>query len=146
MAALLLILNVASRCAHVTESPPCLVQVPAAHITKAELTPDINSECLTIKVHGSKAAQGASVVATVVDAGNNIATAEGIVGEAFTVEIKNPHLWSPDSPHLYDLDVSLVQPTQAAGAMTQALVRSLQSFLPYPASFLSLGMKRLVFG
>ena len=101
---------------------PLLLQVPAAHITRAELTPDIDSESLSIKVHGSKQAQGAAVRAVVLDKGKVIVRAEGKVGETFKVDVKKPNLWSPDSPYLYDLDLSLVQDEKAAGELPQVMV------------------------
>ena len=80
-------------------------QVPAAHIKRLQLVPDIDTGSISITVHGSKA--GAGVRAEVTANGKNIATGEGTEGTAFKVQIPDPQLWSPDSPFLYDLQVSL---------------------------------------
>lgn len=37
--------------------------------------------------------------------------ASGTVGQDFVLQISNSHLWSPDDPFLYDLEVVLVSNT-----------------------------------
>lgn len=101
----------------------CL-QVPKAYIQRLELVPDIDNSQVEITVHGSPAAGGLHVTAVVKADGAKVATAEGKVGEAFTVPISKPKLWSPDSPFLYDLDVTLQPPPSNVSH-----VSSLPSFL-----------------
>ena len=80
-------------------------QVPVAHIERLELVPDVDTGSISITVHGSK--RGAGVRAEVTANDKKIATGEGVEGTAFKVQIPDPQLWSPDSPFLYDLQVSL---------------------------------------
>ena len=40
--------------------------------------------------------------------GNALATACGSVGVPFTAGLDSPRLWSPEDPHLYDVDVALM--------------------------------------
>ena len=107
------------------------MQVPEAYITRTELTPDIDNEQLVVKVHGSSAADGLGVSAAVTFKGKHIAAAEGTVGKGFKIDLPEPKLWSPDTPHLYDLDLTLegseVDPT--TGLTTQAAEESVSSRL-----------------
>ena len=41
------------------------------------------------------------------DAQTVVAEAKGVVGEPLAIRIKDPKLWSPDSPFLYDLEVGI---------------------------------------
>ena len=83
-----------------------LEPVPAAHITSVKLTPDINDKTLTLTVN---AVGTASVKVTAADGTRIVATAGGAAGTEITLPIASPHLWSPSDPHLYDLQVTLVQ-------------------------------------
>ena len=78
--------------------------VPAADpIAGVTLTPDVPAGVLRVAVDG-----GGAFTAAVTDAGRPVAAATG-VGEV-AVPIPNPHLWTPDDPHLYAVRV-----TAAAG-------------------------------
>ena len=96
------------------------MQVPTAHIVKTEVTPDIDNEQLLVKVHGSSAAEDAIVSAVVTEHGNHVTTVEGKIGQEFTIEIPKPKLWSPDSPNLYDLELSLASQEEAGTAQKAA--------------------------
>ena len=77
------------------------------HIERFQIVPDIDSKVVQLTVHGSKGAAGSSFKAIVTAKGKKVASAEGSVGESVEIAIPNPQLWSPESPFLYDLDVSL---------------------------------------
>ena len=94
--------------------------MPAAHIERLELVPDIDTGSISITVHGSKS--GTGVRAEVTANGKNIATGEGTEGTAFKVQIPDPQLWSPDSPFLYDLQVSLDPAPDNAVVCTSSVV------------------------
>lgn len=83
------------------------MQVPAAHIKSLEMIPKVDSGALQVTVHGSKAASGAAVKAVVSVKGRQVAAAEGTVGKAFDIKLKDVQLWSPEQPFLYDLGLSL---------------------------------------
>jgi len=92
---------------------------PVSHnyIENLKLTPDIDEKSITVSVSTvtePKATLEWSVI--VLDAGKQIAEAELIIeqgGETgganprFVLGVKEPKLWSPDSPFLYDLKVTL---------------------------------------
>jgi hypothetical protein len=68
-------------------------------------TPDIDLSQLTLDVHAADASL--TVIATALDQGKPVATAEGRVGDTIRIEIPDQKLWSPESPFLYDLVLEL---------------------------------------
>ena len=79
-----------------------LEPVAEAHIESLHLTPDLDGACLRLTVDGTGTVE---VVAS--DAGKEVAKVGGEAGSELKLAISNPKLWSPDSPHLYDLSISL---------------------------------------
>lgn len=82
--------------------------VPSAHIESLRITPDVDGNRLNVRVDGGENGMVATV--RVLDDGREVASASGVSGS--TVEVAMPgdvKLWSPDSPHLYDLDIALIK-------------------------------------
>jgi len=79
-----------------------LEPVAETHIESLHLTPDLDGACLHLTVDGTGTVD---VVAS--DAGKQVAKVSGKAGSELNLAINNPKLWSPDSPHLYDLSISL---------------------------------------
>ena len=90
-----------------------LEPVPAVHITSLKIVPDVdNSQVkVTVKVEGAQAQHRLLLTAK---RASSVMFAEGLPGKPITVDIPRPDLWSPDSPALYDLDVTLSDARQAA--------------------------------
>ncbi len=86
-----------------------LEPVPRAHIEHLAMTPDIDRGVLRLTVTATGAAPGDSVVATAFDGDNGVAGAVGSPGVVLEIPIEDAKLWSPDSPFLYDLSVSLMR-------------------------------------
>ncbi|MEV7085235.1 PA14 domain-containing protein [Streptomyces sp. NPDC093085] len=78
--------------------------VAADHIGSLKLTPDVPGEKLAVEVRGLRA--GVPVTATAYDGRRKVATVTGRSGSALTLPVRDPHLWSPDDPHLYRLEVT----------------------------------------
>jgi beta-galactosidase/beta-glucuronidase len=85
-----------------------LEPVPAARIDRLKMTPDIDAGLLRLEVATSAAAADYGLRAAASSSGETIAEVSGPAGETLEVRIENPKLWSPDSPHLYDLTVTLL--------------------------------------
>jgi hypothetical protein len=83
-----------------------LEPVPVVHAHGLRIVPDIDKSELRLTVVAGKRGEGASVHAVVLSQGKSIAEADGHAGKPLTLKIANPHLWSPDSPFLYDLRVT----------------------------------------
>lgn len=84
--------------------------VDACHITDVRTTPDIDRKSLTVDVATSGATASEIVVVKVLDGENVVATGKGLSGQ--TIEMKMPNdmkLWSPDSPFLYSMEVTLMR-------------------------------------
>src|SRR5207244_1158362 len=78
---------------------------PHTAIESMRLDPDVDASLLKIAV---KTTGGAAVLrAAAFDGSREVASASGSAAEPLSMRIPAPKLWSPDSPHLYDLKLSL---------------------------------------
>ena len=93
------------------------------YVTRLGVTTDIDKGEVTVRVDAAEAADEVTVRVQV-DAKileglarqyrGGAGDAHGKVGEPITIKLKEPRLWSPDSPHLYGLKVMLVHKGQPA--------------------------------
>jgi beta-galactosidase/beta-glucuronidase len=83
--------------------------VPATYITATKNTPDIDKESITIKSVVKNALGGDLIKITALDGAIVVSEKEVSPEEDAVLDIKTPKLWSPDSPHLYDLKISLIR-------------------------------------
>ncbi|GGP52533.1 LamG-like jellyroll fold domain-containing protein [Saccharothrix coeruleofusca] len=85
-----------------------LEPVPDVAIDDVVTTPDLAKESLTLTVKSSTATPGDSVTATARDReGRVVGTVTGRANTPLTLKVRKPHLWTPDDPYLYDLEVTL---------------------------------------
>ncbi|NRF37588.1 glycoside hydrolase family 2 protein [Pedobacter foliorum] len=80
--------------------------VPAEHIENLVMTPDIDKGLLNLKV---KAPAGCKIEATAFDGKIKVSAVIGNAGTDLQLVVKNPKLWSPESPFLYDLTIKLLK-------------------------------------
>ena len=82
--------------------------VNAKRIENLRILPDIDHNTVKITPEVIGAAYGDLVEVTVMDGTNAITTSKAAVGQPLDIILKNPKLWSPDSPFLYDIKVKLL--------------------------------------
>ena len=86
--------------------------VPEVSIESLKLTPDLDSETLTMEVKVRGEVNGFSVVAEISSSGEKISSVNGqVIGRLGSV-IPNLRVWTPDDPYLYDLRVQLIRDGQ----------------------------------
>src|SRR5687768_9120549 len=85
-----------------------LEPVPLTSIDRIKITPNIDSGTVTLAADiRGRDADGIRV--TAIDGKTRIAEASGPLNAPVQLRFQNPKLWSPDSPFLYDLKVTLTR-------------------------------------
>jgi len=86
-----------------------LESVPLTHIVSTKQTPDIDKSVLNIDANIANSLPGDQLIIEAFDKGNSIGEWKKDVNQPIELNINNPKLWSPSSPHLYDLKIKLVR-------------------------------------
>ena len=84
-----------------------LETVAAASIERLEPVPDIDAGVLRLSISGRGTGESDVIRAEAAVDGKTVATSEGPIGRKLELKIPDAKLWSPDSPFLYDLTVTL---------------------------------------
>lgn len=86
-----------------------LEPVPETYIEGFKLETDIDAGLLTLEttVRGNADGGSYTITAEVLEGTEVVASGTGSANEALAITIPNPQLWSPDSPFLYDLRLTL---------------------------------------
>ena len=85
-----------------------LEPVPQRHIVSLRTTPDIDRSTLTVEAPVSESRTNDMVEVTVSENGKRIASGRSLGDIPVVVEMPRDHkLWSPDSPNLYDVKVTV---------------------------------------
>jgi beta-galactosidase/beta-glucuronidase len=83
--------------------------VPAVSIDSLRLTPDLDSQTLTIGVKIRGTAEAVQLEAAVYDGTTCLAAASTSANKILVLAVHDSRKWSPSDPYLYDLRVRLVQ-------------------------------------
>lgn len=82
--------------------------VAPASVDTLTTTPDIDKGRLALTVNSAQASAGAKIKAVARDKkGKVVGTVTGPANHALSLPVAKQHLWSPDDPYLYDLEVTL---------------------------------------
>jgi beta-galactosidase/beta-glucuronidase len=86
-----------------------LEPVAPAHVKSLRITPNIDGGNLTVSGQTAGSRPGDLMEVKVYDQGVLKGTGRAVAGEEVLVAVPDAKLWSPESPFLYDLEVSLVR-------------------------------------
>ena len=84
-----------------------LEPVPKTSIDSLKLVPDTRNQTLGVNVHLSGPAAGLQIRAEAFENGVKVGQSTGKPDGTLHVGIRDQKLWHPDSPHLYDLRITL---------------------------------------
>ena len=87
--------------------PAWLEPVDSSGVQNLAIIPDVDNSRLRLTVN-TYATSGVTVSATVWDGGTVVATTNGNPQTELDIPISNPKLWSPNSPFLYDLKITVI--------------------------------------
>jgi len=87
-----------------------------AHIARLDMVPNLADSTLRVTVRGA-GTDGHRARVTVSAGGTTVGTATGPVGSAFAVPVRNPRLWSPEDPFLYDVKAELLSGTSVVDSV-----------------------------
>ncbi|MET7639962.1 PA14 domain-containing protein [Streptomyces sp. NPDC005438] len=82
--------------------------VAPASVDRLDTTPDLEDGALTVRAVSQGASEGASVTAVARDKkGRQVGSVTGRANGDLRLPVPDAHLWTPDDPYLYDLEVTL---------------------------------------
>ena len=97
--------------------PVWIEPVAPSGIQNLVIVPDVDHSLLRLTVN-TAATSGISVSTQVLDTGTVISTTAGTPGNEIDIPISNPKLWSPSSPFLYGLQITVSQNGVPVDAVT----------------------------
>jgi len=86
-----------------------LEAVPETHIISTKQVPDIDRQILIVMANVENTQPGDMIHLTAWDDGEMISEIESPEGKEIILPVKDPRLWSPDDPFLYDLKISVIR-------------------------------------
>jgi len=83
--------------------------VSRAHVSRLDMTPDLEDDSLSVTVNAPNAdGVRAKVTAYEAGGGGKVGSVTGPANQELRLPVPNAKLWSPDNPYLYDLKVQLL--------------------------------------
>lgn len=92
--------------------------VPPVHVTDLYMTPDIDSDCLLLRVNTSFTGPGYSIEAVAYAGNQPIGEVRGQPSSLLDVPVPHAHLWHPSDPFLYALTIRLLHNGQVIDSVT----------------------------
>ncbi len=86
-----------------------LESVPAAYVASTKNTPDLDAETVTVAASVEGAERGDEVRVKLLDGDETVAEQTAPPGTPVELAVGSPRAWSPEDPHLYDLEVSVLR-------------------------------------
>ena len=95
-----------------------LEPVPEICIDDLKAVPDVDAKSLRLRVAVNSFSDNVRVEAVVSVAGREVARGKGVPNSELVLNFSEPHLWTPDDPFLYDLQVTLRDGDKAIDSVT----------------------------
>ena len=95
-----------------------LEPIPQTAISEIKLVPNVDNSTLKLKAITSGTATGLTVKIEVKDGNTTVSTYSGNANTDLVIPVANPKLWTPDSPFLYDLKITLKSGTTRIDSLT----------------------------
>lgn len=86
-----------------------LEPVEHVHITQIKSVPNIDGGNITVQAQTSGTALADLLEVKVIKEGKVISSAKGAAGQEITAAVPDAELWSPESPFLYEMEVSILR-------------------------------------
>ena len=86
-----------------------LEAVPKTYIISTKQVPDIDRQILTVMANVENTQPGDMIHLSAWNGGEMISEIESPEGKEIILPMKDPRLWSPDDPFLYDLEISVIR-------------------------------------
>ncbi|MFL9844539.1 glycoside hydrolase family 2 protein [Flavobacterium rhizosphaerae] len=90
-----------------------LEPVNKKYIKAVRPTADIDRNTISIATQTEGTSAGDVIEVTVMQDNKPVASGKAVAGQAVDIVLKNPKLWSPESPYLYDIKVKLLSSGKA---------------------------------
>lgn len=94
-----------------------LEAVPETHIITTKNTPDLDNKSFSVSANVANAQAGDQLRVRVLEGENQVAEQIVAADAKATLQIPNPKVWAPGSPHLYDIEVALVRKNKVVDAV-----------------------------
>ena len=94
-----------------------LEPVPQTSISEIKLVPNVDNSTLKLRAITSGTGTSLTITGEVKDGATTVATFTGNANTDLTISVPNPKLWSPNSPFLYDLKISLKSGTESIDSL-----------------------------
>lgn len=90
-----------------------LEPVAESHIESLKIVPDLDAKRFNVEAEVAGATGGEIIEVAIYDGATEVARARGLASSKISLKVAEPKLWSPDSPFLYDVKVSLMSSGKA---------------------------------
>lgn len=86
-----------------------LEPVAASHIENVKIVPDLDRNTFNVKTELAGCCGDEVIEVAIDDNGTLVSQARGLAGSTISAQVADPKLWSPDSPYLYNVKISLIK-------------------------------------
>lgn len=83
--------------------------VEKTHITQLKTVPNIDGKNVSVLASSEGAVPSDIIEVKVLESGNVVGIGKAAIGQEVLVPVPNAKLWSPESPFLYDMEVSILR-------------------------------------